>query len=177
MWNHTFLAGLQSNFGYGSMMSVSLFVNISINFVNVYIKVLELALQWGLTVFSGFLFISWGVNFPWILWSLSVRNLIKYCFNNILSVCVIVEFVLNPMGKSFVCILHEYAQHTLKVQPKYVFRELGECTSFWSFEVSVVKKYITFHEWVFTKNNKAPANCRCLIVIGLSVHVYVCPWG
>ncbi|KAJ8312857.1 hypothetical protein KUTeg_010230 [Tegillarca granosa] len=34
------------------------------------------------------------------------------------------EFVLNPTGKSYVCILHEYAQHTLRVQPRYVFREL-----------------------------------------------------
>ncbi|XP_052075595.1 microprocessor complex subunit DGCR8-like [Mytilus californianus] len=34
------------------------------------------------------------------------------------------EFVLNPVGKSPVCILHEYAQHTLKVQPRYSFQEL-----------------------------------------------------
>ncbi|XP_061189547.1 microprocessor complex subunit DGCR8-like [Saccostrea echinata] len=34
------------------------------------------------------------------------------------------EFVLNPTGKSYVCILHEYAQHTLRVQPRYVFKEL-----------------------------------------------------
>lgn len=34
------------------------------------------------------------------------------------------EFILNPVGKSPVCILHEYAQHTLKVQPRYAFQEL-----------------------------------------------------
>ncbi|XP_033747277.1 microprocessor complex subunit DGCR8-like isoform X2 [Pecten maximus] len=34
------------------------------------------------------------------------------------------EFVLNPLGKSYVCILHEYAQHTLRIQPRYVFKEL-----------------------------------------------------
>ena len=34
------------------------------------------------------------------------------------------EFFLNPSGKSSVCILHEYVQHTMKVQPVYMFREL-----------------------------------------------------
>ncbi|ESO05107.1 hypothetical protein HELRODRAFT_99418 [Helobdella robusta] len=34
------------------------------------------------------------------------------------------EFVINPAGKSAVCILHEYAQHAIKVQPKYKFTEL-----------------------------------------------------
>ena len=34
------------------------------------------------------------------------------------------EFVMNPAGKSNVCILHEYIQHTEKVQPQYRFKEL-----------------------------------------------------
>ncbi|KAK3579829.1 hypothetical protein CHS0354_029559 [Potamilus streckersoni] len=34
------------------------------------------------------------------------------------------EFVLNPIGKSYLCILHEYTQHVLKVQPQYIFKEL-----------------------------------------------------
>lgn len=34
------------------------------------------------------------------------------------------EFFLNPSGKSYVCILHEYVQHTMKVQPFYIFKEL-----------------------------------------------------
>ncbi|KAL5016304.1 hypothetical protein ScPMuIL_005893 [Solemya velum] len=34
------------------------------------------------------------------------------------------EFVLNPLGKSYVCILHEYAQHTMRLQPRYTFKEL-----------------------------------------------------
>ncbi|XP_074642163.1 microprocessor complex subunit DGCR8-like isoform X2 [Tubulanus polymorphus] len=34
------------------------------------------------------------------------------------------EFVLNPSGKSYVCILHEYAQQSMRVQPKYTFKEL-----------------------------------------------------
>ena len=36
------------------------------------------------------------------------------------------EFILNPTGKSDICILHEYVQHALKVQPKYIYKELGE---------------------------------------------------
>ncbi|KFM62112.1 Microprocessor complex subunit DGCR8, partial [Stegodyphus mimosarum] len=31
---------------------------------------------------------------------------------------------MNPSGKSPVCILHEYVQHTLRVQPRYIFKEL-----------------------------------------------------
>ncbi|XP_074601554.1 microprocessor complex subunit partner of drosha isoform X2 [Brevipalpus obovatus] len=34
------------------------------------------------------------------------------------------EFVMNPAGKSSVCILHEFIQHAERVQPKYVFKEL-----------------------------------------------------
>lgn len=34
------------------------------------------------------------------------------------------EFIMNPNGKSFVCILHEYVQHAMRVQPRYAFREL-----------------------------------------------------
>ncbi|GFO06207.1 microprocessor complex subunit dgcr8 [Plakobranchus ocellatus] len=34
------------------------------------------------------------------------------------------EFVLNPTGKSYLCILHEYMQRTLKIHPLYVFKEL-----------------------------------------------------
>jgi microprocessor complex subunit DGCR8 len=35
------------------------------------------------------------------------------------------EWVMNPNGKSYVCILHEYVQHALKKQPAYDFKELG----------------------------------------------------
>lgn len=34
------------------------------------------------------------------------------------------EFVMNPAGKSSVCILHEFVQHKEKVQPRYVYKEL-----------------------------------------------------
>ncbi|GFW81496.1 microprocessor complex subunit DGCR8 [Trichonephila clavipes] len=36
---------------------------------------------------------------------------------------------MNPSGKSPVCILHEYVQHTLRVQPKYVFKELESAST------------------------------------------------
>lgn len=32
---------------------------------------------------------------------------------------------MNPAGKSYVCILHEYVQHALKKQPAYQFKDLG----------------------------------------------------
>lgn len=35
------------------------------------------------------------------------------------------EWIMNPNGKSYVCILHEYVQHALKKQPSYKFVELG----------------------------------------------------
>ncbi|XP_054280842.1 microprocessor complex subunit DGCR8-like [Macrosteles quadrilineatus] len=34
------------------------------------------------------------------------------------------EWIINPNGKSYVCILHEYVQHALKKHPKYQFKEL-----------------------------------------------------
>lgn len=40
---------------------------------------------------------------------------------------LVIEFVINPNGKSEVCILHEYMQRVLKVRPVYNFFECGEC--------------------------------------------------
>jgi hypothetical protein len=34
------------------------------------------------------------------------------------------EYIMNPQGKSSVCILHEYVQHALRKQPSYIFKEL-----------------------------------------------------
>lgn len=39
------------------------------------------------------------------------------------------EFVMNPAGKSCVCILHEFVQHTEKVQPRYIYKELENATT------------------------------------------------
>lgn len=35
------------------------------------------------------------------------------------------EWIMNPNGKSYVCILHDYVQRALKNQPVYTFKELG----------------------------------------------------
>ena len=37
------------------------------------------------------------------------------------------ELQLNIKGKNDICILHEYAQHVLKVKPEFVFKETGQC--------------------------------------------------
>ncbi|KAL1130323.1 hypothetical protein AAG570_013261, partial [Ranatra chinensis] len=34
------------------------------------------------------------------------------------------EWIMNPDGKSYICILHQYVQHALKKQPVYEFRAL-----------------------------------------------------
>ncbi|CAG2160726.1 unnamed protein product [Oppiella nova] len=47
------------------------------------------------------------------------------------------EFVMNPAGKSFVCILHEFVQHAERVQPKYTFQELENASQPYSATVII----------------------------------------
>nr|CAD7434076.1 unnamed protein product [Timema monikensis] len=47
------------------------------------------------------------------------------------------EWIMNPNGKSFVCILHEYVQHALKKQPYYVFKELDNAATPYSATVMI----------------------------------------
>lgn len=47
------------------------------------------------------------------------------------------EWIMNPNGKSFVCILHEYVQHALKKQPTYEFKELENAATPYSATVSI----------------------------------------
>lgn len=47
------------------------------------------------------------------------------------------EYVMNPNGKSYVCILHEYVQHALKKQPTYEFKELENSLTPYSATVSI----------------------------------------
>ncbi|KAH8276157.1 hypothetical protein KR026_002371 [Drosophila bipectinata] len=47
------------------------------------------------------------------------------------------EWIMNPNGKSYVCILHEYVQHALKTQPTYEFKELQNAATPYSATVSV----------------------------------------
>lgn len=62
------------------------------------------------------------------------------------------EFVINPNGKSEVCILHEYMQRVLKVRPVYNFFECGKffCMCLEIFQVTMSRvphqKYIVLKE-------------------------------
>lgn len=52
------------------------------------------------------------------------------------------EFVMNPAGKSFVCILHEFVQHQEKVQPRYIYKELENANT--PYSATVVIKDTTY---------------------------------
>ena len=47
------------------------------------------------------------------------------------------EFVMNPAGKSNVCILHEFIQHSERVQPQYTFKELENASTPYSATVVI----------------------------------------
>lgn len=47
------------------------------------------------------------------------------------------EFVMNPAGKSNVCILHEFIQHSQRVQPQYTFQELENAATPYSATVVI----------------------------------------
>nr|CAH0110452.1 unnamed protein product [Daphnia galeata] len=44
---------------------------------------------------------------------------------------------MNPAGKSYVCILHEYVQHALKKQPAYTFKEIENAATPYSATVLI----------------------------------------
>lgn len=47
------------------------------------------------------------------------------------------EFIMNPAGKSYVCILHEFIQHTRRVQPTYKFEEVPNAATPYSATVVI----------------------------------------
>ncbi|XP_035917847.1 microprocessor complex subunit DGCR8-like [Anopheles stephensi] len=47
------------------------------------------------------------------------------------------EWIMNPNGKSYVCILHEYVQHALRKQPTYEFKELENAATPYSATVTI----------------------------------------
>nr|CAG4636952.1 EOG090X04U5 [Ceriodaphnia reticulata]SVE72889.1 EOG090X04U5 [Ceriodaphnia reticulata] len=47
------------------------------------------------------------------------------------------EWIMNPAGKSYVCILHEYVQHALKKQPAYQFKEIENAATPYSATVLI----------------------------------------
>ncbi|XP_069476121.1 microprocessor complex subunit DGCR8 [Ambystoma mexicanum] len=76
------------------------------------------------------------------------------------------EFVINPNGKSEVCILHEYMQRVLKVRPVYNFFECE--TSSEPFGVSVIIDGVTYGTGTasskkLAKNKAARATLQILI--------------
>ncbi|CAB0035922.1 unnamed protein product [Trichogramma brassicae] len=50
------------------------------------------------------------------------------------------HWIMNPSGKSYVCILHEYVQHALKKQPTYKFKELENAATPYSAVANAAKK-------------------------------------
>ncbi|XP_053661462.1 microprocessor complex subunit DGCR8 [Anopheles marshallii] len=47
------------------------------------------------------------------------------------------EWIMNPNGKSYVCILHEYVQHALRKQPTYEFKELENAATPYAATVTI----------------------------------------
>lgn len=47
------------------------------------------------------------------------------------------QYIMNPNGKSYICILHEYVQHALKKQPTYEFKELENAATPYAATVSI----------------------------------------
>lgn len=52
------------------------------------------------------------------------------------------EWMLNPTGKSFVYVLHEYVQHSSKMQPKYKFAELESSVTPYRLVVSMKTRQV-----------------------------------
>ena len=47
------------------------------------------------------------------------------------------DWVLNPAGKSTICILHEYLQHSVKKAPTYKYQEMDSSTTPYSAVVEI----------------------------------------
>ena len=61
-----------------------------------------------------------------IIWSSPCDlELLRFYCTYVFFFIICTDFVINPEGKSAVCILHEYTQHVIRVQPVYTFTEIG----------------------------------------------------
>jgi len=49
------------------------------------------------------------------------------------------KWIINPVGKSMVCLLHEYVQQSLKMQPYYTFTELDNAATPYAATVKINK--------------------------------------
>jgi len=66
------------------------------------------------------------------------------------------EYVLNPKGKSSVCILHEYVQHALRQQPVYKFKELEHAST--PYSATVLINNIQYGTGFGTSKKQAKSN-------------------
>ena len=76
------------------------------------------------------------------------------------------EWLLNPTGKSMICILHEYIQHSTKGKPDYKFEEIDSATT--PYAATVLINGIEYGSGVgsskkFAKNNAARKTLEILI--------------
>lgn len=75
------------------------------------------------------------------------------------------EWIINPNGKSYVCILHEYVQHALKKHPKYEFKELENPATPYSATVFIEEMKYGFGMGASKKHAKVEAAKAALEVL------------
>ncbi|XP_052234402.1 dentin sialophosphoprotein-like isoform X1 [Dreissena polymorpha] len=75
-------------------------------------------------------------------------------------------FLLNPVGKTSLCILHEYAQNVLKTHPHYVFKEIENSEN--PFEASIIINNIHYASGIGQSKrqakNNAAQNALCIFM-------------
>ena len=49
------------------------------------------------------------------------------------------KWLMNPVGKSMICLLHEYVQQSLKMKPYYTFTELDNAATSYAAIVHINK--------------------------------------
>ena len=69
---------------------------------------------------------------------------------------------MNPAGKSYVCILHEYVQHALKKQPCYQFKEIGMFSN-----PPRLISYLTDEILIFNAENAATPYSATVLINGM----------
>ena len=75
------------------------------------------------------------------------------------------HWIMNPSGKSYVCILHEYVQHALKKQPTYRFKELENAATPYSAVVCINDMEYGFGFGSSKKQAKANAARKTLEIL------------
>uniref|UniRef100_A0A8C2C6I8 DGCR8 microprocessor complex subunit n=1 Tax=Cyprinus carpio TaxID=7962 RepID=A0A8C2C6I8_CYPCA len=80
------------------------------------------------------------------------------------------EFVINPNGKSEVCILHEYMQRVLKVRPVYNFFECGNLSHYrrcyiWN-KAGLLSPYQILHECLKRNHGMGDTSIKFEVIPG-----------